>query len=92
MSDRFGAVSHLEAALQQVDEREHRHLMVAASGVNFIDLAGTRLLAQEARRRRALRGGLYFLALKDEPMSASRRHGALVLSRLARATPRASDH
>ena len=39
MSDWSGAVSHLEAALQQVDEREHRHLMVAASGVNFVDLA-----------------------------------------------------
>ena len=39
-----------------------RHLMVVASGIKFVELAGTRLLAQEARRRRALRGGLYFLA------------------------------
>jgi hypothetical protein len=55
--------------------------MVLASGTKFVDVTGTRLLVQEARLRRALGGGLYFLALNDEPMSASRRYGALVLSR-----------
>lgn len=73
----FGAVSHLEAALQQIDERRpgHRHLLVVASGINFIDLAGARLLAQEARRRRALGGGLYFYGMKDEPLQVLRRCG-----------------
>jgi len=73
----FGAVSHLEAALQQIDERrpEHRHLLIVASGINFIDLAGARLLAQEARRRRALGGGLYFYGMKDEPLQVLRRCG-----------------
>lgn len=75
----FGAVSHLEATLQRIDEREsgHRPLVVIASGINFIDLAGARMLAQEARRRRALGGGLYFLGLKEEPLDALRRYGAL---------------
>ena len=75
----FGAVSHLEAALQQVDEREpgQRHLLVVASDINFVDLAGARLLAQEARRRRALGGGLYFLGLKEEPLQVLRRCGAV---------------
>lgn len=58
--------------------------MVVASGTKFVDVTGTRLLAQEARLPRALVGGLYFLALNDEPMSALRRYGALVLSSLAR--------
>lgn len=73
----FGAVSHLEAALQQIDERRpgHKHLLIVASGINFIDLAGARLLAQEARRRRALGGGLYFYGMKDEPLQVLRRCG-----------------
>jgi SulP family sulfate permease len=52
----FGAVNHLQEALQQIDEREplHRHLLLVASGINFVDLAGAHLLGQEARRRQAL--------------------------------------
>ena len=66
----FGAVNHLQEAFAQVDEREpkHRHLLLVASGINFVDLAGAQLLAQEARRRRALGGGLYLFDLKDEPL------------------------
>lgn len=33
-------------------------------GVNFVDVAGAELLAQEAERRRKLGGDLYFYALK----------------------------
>lgn len=74
----FGAVNHLEEALQRIDEREpmHRHLLIVGSGINFIDLAGAKLLAQEARRRRALGGGLYFFHMKDEPLQTLRRCGA----------------
>jgi sulfate permease, SulP family len=66
----FGAVNHLQEAFAQIDEREpgHRHLLLVASGINFVDLAGAQLLAQEARRRRALGGGLYLFDLKDEPL------------------------
>ena len=40
-------------ALQQVDERQpgHRHLLLVAPGIDFIDLAGVQLLAQEALDR-----------------------------------------
>lgn len=74
----FGAVNHLQEALQQIDEREpmHRHLLLVASGINFVDLAGAHLLAQEARRRRALGGGLYIFHMKDEPLDMLRRCGA----------------
>ena len=75
----FGAVNHLQEALQQIDAREpmHRHLLLVASGINFLDLAGAHLLAQEARRRRALGGGLYLFHMKDEPMRTLQRCGVL---------------
>jgi SulP family sulfate permease len=75
----FGAVNHLQEALQQIDAREpmHRHLLLVASGINFLDLAGAHLLAQEARRRRAFGGGLYIFHMKDEPMQTLQRCGVL---------------
>ncbi len=75
----FGAVNHLQEALQQIDARDpaHRHLLLVASGINFVDLAGAQLLAQEAERRRAIGGGLYLFHLKDEPLAMLRRSGAL---------------
>lgn len=71
----FGAVSHLQEVLQQIDEREpmHRHVLLVASGINFVDLAGAQMLAQEARRRRALGGALYIFHMKDEPLAMLRR-------------------
>src|SRR3972149_5529980 len=37
-----------------------------AKGVRFVDVAGAELLAQEARKRRALGGGLYFHGARAE--------------------------
>ena len=74
----FGAVNHLQEALQMIDERNpaHRHVLLVASGINFVDLAGAHLLAQEARRRGAMGGALYLFNLKSEPMEMLRRSGA----------------
>ncbi|MGE5339229.1 MAG: SulP family inorganic anion transporter [Gemmatimonadota bacterium] len=74
----FGAINHLQEALHQIDERNpnHRHLLLVASGINFVDLAGAHLLAREARRRRALGGGLYIFNMKAEPLNMLRRCGA----------------
>ncbi len=57
----FGAVNHVQAELHRIDERspESRHVLLAARGMNFVDIAGAELLVQEARRRRKLGGGLY---------------------------------
>ena len=73
----FGAVNHLQEALQQIDEREplHTHVLLVASGINFVDLAGAHLLGQEAARRKALGGGLYFFNMKQEPLDMLRRAG-----------------
>lgn len=74
----FGAVNHLQEAFQAIDEANpgHRHVLLVASGINFIDLGGAHLLAQEAARRKALGGALYITHLKDEPMATLRQSGA----------------
>ena len=75
----FGAVDHVRHGLEQVDELEPRqkHVLVVASGINFVDLAGAEMLAQEARRRRSLGGGLYFYRMKDAVQSLLARGGYL---------------
>jgi SulP family sulfate permease len=70
----FGAVSHVAETLAKMEEKEprQRHLAIVASGVNFIDVAGAELLEQEAKRRRALGGGLYLIRVKPgvcEPLT-----------------------
>jgi sulfate permease, SulP family len=67
----FGAVDHVQGLLEQVDEvnPDQKHVLIVASGINFVDIAGAEMLAQEARRRRSLGGGLYFYRLKEAPRS-----------------------
>lgn len=63
----FGAVDHVQRALQKIDEDNpmHKTVCLLASGINFVDVAGAEMLAQEARRRRRLGGGLYFYRMRD---------------------------
>ena len=63
----FGAVDYVGSGLMQIDEENPRQktVMVVASGINFVDVAGAEMLAQEARRRRRIGGGLYFYRCKD---------------------------
>ena len=71
----FGAVHALEEALQVIDEMapSKTHLLLLAGGINFADLAGAQLLAQEAARRRSLGGGLYLYQVKPELMAVLER-------------------
>ncbi len=73
----YGAVDHVQGHLERVDELNPRqkHLLIAASGINFVDMGGAEMLAREARRRRALGGGLYFYRLKDVPQALLERGG-----------------
>ena len=63
----FGAASFVQAALQQIDEDNplQKSVLIAASGLSYIDIAGAEVLAQEARRRRRMGGGLYFYRLNQ---------------------------
>ncbi len=63
----FGAVDHIQTHIEQVDVQmpTQKHLLIVASGINFVDIAGADLLTHEAQRRRRMGGGLYFYRMKD---------------------------
>lgn len=75
----FGAVDHVQQTLHRVDEIDpaKKHLLVLAPGINFVDIAGAELLAQEANRRRLMAGGLYFHRLKDPVVDTLAKGGYL---------------
>ena len=75
----FGAVDHVQRHLEEIDEREPRqkHVLIVASGINFVDMAGAEMLAAEARRRRSMGGGLYFYRMKDAVQRLLARGGYL---------------
>jgi SulP family sulfate permease len=62
----FGAVNHVTESLRHFSEAkpDQKHLALSATGMNFIDMAGAEFLAQEAKRRRAMGGGLYLIRVK----------------------------
>lgn len=64
----FGAVDHVQNTLQAFSETypEQKHLLIIASGINFIDVSGAEMLVHEARRRRELGGRLYIARMKKE--------------------------
>ncbi len=75
----FGAVDHVQNSLVQIDEMnpQQKTVMIASSGMNFVDSAGAELLAQEARRRRKMGGGLYFYRCKDTIYQFLKKSGKL---------------
>jgi SulP family sulfate permease len=75
----FGAVDHVVQALADFAARspQQKHLVIVASGINFVDVAGAEMLVAEARRRRSLGGGLYFYRMKDEVRALLQRGGYL---------------
>lgn len=75
----FGAVDHVQRHLRDVDAVDpgHKHLLVLAPGINFVDSSGAELLAQEARRRKHLGGALYFHRLQQPVVETLERAGYL---------------
>ena len=73
----FGAVDHVQRQLEEIDALNPRqkHVLIVASGINFIDIAGAEMLAREARRRRRMGGAVYFYRLKDAPRALLERGG-----------------
>ncbi len=62
----FGAVDHVAAFLQAHAALRpgQQHLLLMSKSINFIDVAGARMLQEEARRRRAAGGRLHFYSLR----------------------------
>ena len=75
----FGAVDHVQRHLREIDAEHpaHKHLLVLAPGINFVDSSGAELLAQEARRRKAMGGALYFHRLQPPVVDTLERAGHL---------------
>ncbi len=73
----FGAVDHVRDRLKafEVANPGQKHLLLVASGINFVDVAGAELLTEEAKRRRKLGGGLYIYDTKEGVCDRLRRGG-----------------
>lgn len=73
----FGAVDHVQHTLHRLAERnaDWKHVLIVGSNINFIDVAGAEMLAQEARRLRQKGGGLYLCGLKDSVLKVLKRGG-----------------
>jgi len=65
MSIYFGSLNHIQNRLSAIAENERiYHILIEASGINFIDMAGAEAMATEQQRLKAMGGGLYFIGLK----------------------------
>jgi len=65
MSIYFGSINHIQKVFTKILEKENiKHILIEASGINFIDLAGVEMLESENRRLMKQGGGLYFVGLK----------------------------
>ena len=62
----FGAVNHVGETLQGYVETnpEQKHLLLMAKSINFVDIAGAEMLANEARSRQKRGGSLSFYSLR----------------------------
>jgi SulP family sulfate permease len=62
----FGSVNFIQARLEYISEKEGIvHILIDASRMNYIDMAGAAMLVQENRRLNARGGGLYFCGIKS---------------------------
>ena len=65
MSVYFGSVAAIQKELYKLTKLGYRCILVDASGINLVDMAGSEMLEQEAKRIEELGGGLYFYHIKD---------------------------
>jgi len=66
MSIYFGSINHIQKRIATIVENERiNHILIVASGINFIDLAGAEALASEHNSLVKNDGGLYFVGLKS---------------------------
>jgi len=76
MSAYFGSVAHIQKNLNHISDVDGiNHILIVASGINFIDLTGAEMLITEHNRLKKKNGGLYFVDLKSSvSVSAAKSH------------------
>lgn len=66
MSVYFGSINHIQKRITKIADNERIYnILIVASGINFIDLAGAEALVSENNRLKKHNGGLYFVGLKS---------------------------
>ena len=65
MSIYFGSINHILKKIEKISDGQGiHHILIVASGINFIDLSGIEALISENDRLKKRQGGLYFVGLK----------------------------
>lgn len=66
MSIYFGSINHIQNRIAHIVENEKiYHILIVATGINFIDLAGAEAMIAEHSSLKKHGGGLYFVGLKS---------------------------
>ena len=75
----FGATNYVAGQLRRLSRHSPNqcHLLILARSINFLDVAGAELLANEARSRHKRGGGLYLHQIKEAALEPLRRGGYL---------------
>jgi len=75
----FGAVNHIAEELHAITKQnpEQAHILTVGGGINFIDVAGCEMLANEAHRLHLSGRKLYLCSLKGDVMDILGRGGYL---------------
>jgi SulP family sulfate permease len=63
----FGSVAYLREKFARLEQQhpQQKHLAIVAQGISFVDIAAADVLANEAARRRAEKGGFYLINVKQ---------------------------
>jgi len=78
MSIYFGSINYIQKHISEIVDRENvYHILIEASGINFIDLAGAEALAAENKSLLELGGGLYFVGLKPSVYETAAKTGVI---------------
>ena len=65
MSIYFGSLTAIQKELHRLTRQGYRYILIDSNGINFIDMAGSEMLEEEAKRIEELGGGLFFFNIKD---------------------------
>ncbi|MCI5219404.1 MAG: sodium-independent anion transporter, partial [Candidatus Electrothrix sp. LOE2] len=61
----FGSINHIRNRIAEISDNEGIYnILIIATGINLIDLAGAEALIAENKRLKHMNGGLYFVNMK----------------------------